>query len=191
MQMPRPAVIAALLLPLAGAGCVTPRNDDHALSDGTPLIHNPVVSGSVAVGQADAPSLSGLDRSHWPQTHYSVPQRDVVHQPVYRSRPVSLTSRSAIQRGEYPVPETAAESISDGTRAIQAIEAVLAPLQAMGELVLMVPRAVLMPPMAPARGPTVPVHRVARAAVLTPATARLSPSETPVHEMPVAPVGEP
>ncbi len=191
MQMPRPAVIAALLLPLAGTGCVTPRNDDQTLSDGTPLVHDPVLSGSAAISQPDEPSLSGLDRSHWPQTSYSVPPRDVVHQPVYRSRPILLASRSAIQRGEYPTPENASESISDGTRATQALEAVLAPLQAMADVVLMVPRVVLLPPTSPARGPTVPSQRVVQAAVVTPVPANVQLPAAPEQAEPTAPVGKP
>lgn len=190
----------ALLLALTGGGCVSPRNDDHTLSDGTQLIIEPVVSLAPGTGQADAPSITGLDRSHWPETTYSVPQRNVVHQPTYRSRPVSIARASAVQRGEYPAIETAGESISKGSLGIQAIEAVLAPMQAMVDVVLMVPRAVLKPPTMPVRGPNVPVHRVAHAVVLAPAPTpanlpavpEVAPTTAPVTDIqPATPASRP
>lgn len=181
---------AALLLLLPLAACVSVTNDDPTLSDGTrlattlPPIENP------AAMQADPPSVTGLSRENWAQTTFSVPQREVTHQPIYRSRPVSLTSETAYQRGDYPTPETAGQFPHDSEGA-QRAEAALEPLLSFADLFLMIPRAVMLPPLSPVRGPTVPVDRVPPAlpqpAVAAPAKAEPA---SPAQPVPAAETGK-
>ncbi|HYD01159.1 MAG TPA: hypothetical protein VEB22_08030 [Phycisphaerales bacterium] len=179
--------IAPLLLTLtlaAVAGCVAARNDDPALADGTRLNTTLPQPAEPTYFEPDVPSLAGLDRSAWPQTVFSVPQREVTHQPTYRTRPVALAKRTAVQRGEYPSEETAGESISDGSRGKQALEGLLAPLHALGDLVMVIPRAVTNHPLTPVRGPLAPVHRVPPSQPTPPAAATTAPPPPPANAPP-------
>jgi hypothetical protein len=177
----RTLLLSSLALGTLGAltGCVTPLNDDPALSDGTPL-HSATTAPVPGAARLDAPSLTtGLDRSGWPQTVYSVPQRDTVHQPIVRSRPVRLARSSAVQRGEYPTEETAGENVTGNSRGAQTLEAVLAPLQTVGDFFLFIPRSFVTPPRTAVRGPLVPVDRVTPLAPTAPAGPAASPPPPP------------
>lgn len=178
-----------MLTMLAGAGCVAPQNDSPAFSDGTVLESMKPLPTEPTYTKADEPSITTLDRSAWPATEYSVSQRDTVHQPTYRSKQVSLTHASAVQRGEYPTAETAGENVTGDSGGDQALEAVLAPLQALADVVLMIPRAFVNKPTAPVRGPTVPVERIPpKPAAVSPVA---TPAVTPAEPAPAAPAAEP
>jgi len=166
--------LLVVLVPVMLAGCVAAENDSPALSDGTVLESMAPPPGSPTYTGPDSPSVTSLDRSSWPETGFNVSQRNVVHQPDYRSEPVKLTHASAVQRGEYPTAETAGESITGGSRPQQSLEGVLLPLQAVAEAFLLIPRAIIAPINTPVRGPDSPVERV-------------PPRQTPQAASPAAP----
>lgn len=143
----------------ACAGCVSTANDQANHSDGSTITAAIPVSDSPTYTTPDAPSVTGLSRQAWPQTVFNVPQREVENQQQYRSKPLSYTKSSAVQRQEFPTPETAGEDVTNGSRSDQALEALVSPFYAIGELIMMIPRAIIAPPATPARTPTEPVER--------------------------------
>lgn len=170
-----------------GSGCVAPQNDSPAFSDGTVMESMKPLPTEPTYTKPDEPSITTLDRSAWPVTEYTVAQRDTVHQPTYRSKQVSLTHASAIQRGEYPTAETAGENVTGNSGGDQALEAVLAPLQAVADVVLMIPRAFVNKPTAPVRGPTVPVDRIPpKPPAVSPVAAPAIPAAEPAPATPAA-----
>ncbi|MFT3686321.1 MAG: hypothetical protein QM783_15610 [Phycisphaerales bacterium] len=157
--MTRPA-LSLLLATALLAGCVSTENDQAVFSTGEPLDPSAITTSAPTYTQPDAPSLTGLDRSHWPRTDVSVPQRDSVHQPTYRSDPVQFAKASAVQRDEYPTDETAGESVTGDSGPAQSLEGIVMPLQAVADMFLMIPRAIFHSPIAPVRGPMIPVDRM-------------------------------
>ncbi len=183
---------AVLLLALPLAACVS--DDNPALSDGTRLSTTVAPSDTPTYAQPDAPSVTGLSRDQWALTNFSVPQREVLHKPTYRSRPVALTDSNAIQRDEFPTAENAG-AFSLDSQGDQRVEALLAPMYALADILLLVPRAIMMPPTTPVRGPTIPVDRVpapAPAPVTVPVTpAPPAPDPAPATNTPPEPINGP
>lgn len=184
MRSPSP-FLPLLLATTAGALCtgcihVSTANDQAIHSDGAVMPSALPPSDTPTYTTPDAPSLTGLDRSAWPVTFFTVAQRDVEHQTLYRSRPISYTHTSAVQRGEYPTAENAGEDVTNGSRQDQALEGLVAPINAAGEVVMLIPRAIMARPTTPARGPTSPVERVPRSSALPAQDAANPPTRKPV-----------
>ena len=88
---------------------------------------------------ADAPSLRGIDRSHWRAIDFIVPNDATVHHPHLATPGPRLDHATARARAEYPTPASALEQ-GGGTGMI-VLEAVAAPLWAACDAVLAIPRA--------------------------------------------------
>lgn len=150
----------ALTVVFAGAGCVSTANDQPVSSSGELLGAARPVPEPPTYTVPDAPSLSGLSRAHWERTDFIVSPREVEHFPTYRSEPALLARASDVQRGEYPTAPTAGQSVTGDSYNVQALEAVLMPLQAVADLALLLPRLVFTPPNSPVAGPLAPIDRV-------------------------------
>jgi hypothetical protein len=138
-------VIAALVVGLTGAGgCVAVDNDSHKIGG---IVAIEAVSAPPAAGMAavpsDGPSLTGADRNNWQRTPYMVPVSSIHHWPQYRFAG-PLLNRTDRQRGISPSATDALEL--SRTNYEQVTEAVGAPVLAIAEAMLIVPRMFIDPP---------------------------------------------
>lgn len=103
---------AAITLALLAGGCVD-RNDRLVIGD----LHTPeaVQAGDAAPETArpdDAPSLRGLDRSHWAPSDYAAAYDGTRHRPHYRTD-LRFTNVTARQLNRYPTLLSALELNGD------------------------------------------------------------------------------
>lgn len=147
-QLPHPTAIARTVLTVAcisAAGCQAVDNDRLTIA-GEPL---PVVAdseghASAPLTEATGPSLTGVDRSNWPEDEIVVWQDGVRHHPHYTSNSPHYANATARQRGEYPTFESSLELGGDG--GAQFWEAFSAPVWGGMDVVLFLPRAVMRGP---------------------------------------------
>lgn len=126
------------LLPLASlllAGCIADNARD-TLGRGTtlPEFDEPRVSRTApADRRPDLPSLTSLDRSHWPEQVVLAEPDGAAHRPTY-ARPHLALHATSRQRGDPPTPGSALEGQGVSRRDLYT-EAFLAPAYALLDLV--------------------------------------------------------
>jgi hypothetical protein len=152
--MIRACMLAAVL---TFAGCVSPDNDritiGHELRTGsfqTAALPEPVA-------QVQTPSVTGIDRSNWARTDFSIPVDGTVHHPTYAKR-VIVADRTARQRGQYPTASTALE-LWGGSADEQEWEALLNQLRSLGDLVLLPLNVILQRPWVRRMSPDIAYER--------------------------------
>lgn len=139
-----PGALAGLLA--VSGGCVSPENDTLLIGRSTTLEALTPAAG------IDLEGGHGNDRSRWGTTIIEAPVHGTIHRPTYA--PNHFLNRSlARHRNLYPTWETATDRCAEGADR-QAEEAVKAHLAAVVDLLLVVPRmVVLVPPDKPVRSP--------------------------------------
>lgn len=169
-----PLLPAALLV-----GCVADGNTRSTLGGGTSEVALPAFAmagddRAARPAYADGPSLratagyglpassadagaSGLDRSGWRASTVVVPVDGVMGHPRYL-RNYTLSDELARQRGDFPTALSATE-LPSNDQASQRGEAVLAPLVATGQALLLVPRMIFVQPWEQVRHTPQPLWR--------------------------------
>lgn len=103
-------------------------------------------------------TLNGLSRDNWPTTWVLVPASEVVHQQTFVTELAPLT-QSPAQRGEYPTLSNSGQYVSSRASKIdQAEQGVVAPLVAIADAAMIVPRVVAQAVMPPHTTPTTPIR---------------------------------
>jgi hypothetical protein len=161
-------LLAMAVLPLAWLGaCAGPLN--HESSIGQP--NDPEHGVELGTINPDAPrpyadqglydespwkrpagSLTGIDRDNWSEQTFLVPVDGTSHQPTYSVHP-DYANELARERGLYPDETTCLDLRSDHSNELQALEAVAAPVYSGLDIVLWIPRAVLVPPWSTVQSP--------------------------------------
>ncbi len=90
-------------------------------------------------------SLTGIDRDNWAQQDFLVPIDGTSHQPTY-SVHQDFAHELPRERGLYPDATTALDLRGEETGELQALEALAAPFYCGLDMVLWIPRAILVPP---------------------------------------------
>lgn len=156
MERTRSASLCLVLLAGLSAGAcvsVADRTDDALVGGRVPLsAFKPVDTtpqpGGPVLPFPPAPETktTKLDRSNWPTTYFFVPGQEIVHQPTYVGH-LPAPATTPRQRGEFPTIEDAGDvSSSDPSRQAQAKQGLIAPVYALGDALLLIPRAVITPP---------------------------------------------
>jgi hypothetical protein len=157
---------AALIPTLMLGGCITPANDRitlgrdvriESLAPAPARPAGPELAAPVGTPITQDPSLLGLDRANWQPTTIQVPVDGIAHRPIYAKR-LHIASRTARQRGEYPNGESALQ-LTGGSIWQQQAEALANPLVAASDLLLFIPRLVLVPPWRVQSSPDVAYER--------------------------------
>jgi hypothetical protein len=143
--------VRPLLLAIASAaalgGCYSQAN--HTLRIGGVVDLNDLDPKAPRVTADGAPSVDGIDRSHWPRQAFTVPQDAVVTAPAY-SPLRRWTVASARQVGDSPgTIDAAMVDPPDNELA----EAILMPLATVYDLVAILPRAIITWPTTPTLNP--------------------------------------
>ncbi len=132
---------ALLLAAIFCSGCATIDNDRLVVAGMEPP---ELASGdepyAAPMREATGPSLTGIDRSHWPEQEILVMQDGVHHHPRFTSNGPRYTNETARQRGEYPTAGSALEL--GGDCEAQVWEALAGPVWAGMDVVLFIPRAI-------------------------------------------------
>lgn len=103
-------------------------------------------------------SVVSLSRDNWEIMPLSVPTDRLEHQPIYHRSQVQ-NDELARNRGQYPTARTANDTISPSTADSEFLEMFTAPLYAIGDIVLFLPRAWETPPWATTRTGFEPYRR--------------------------------
>lgn len=104
-------------------------------------------------------SLAGLSRDNWADTTFYVPVSGIEHKPTYTTDKPRRTDSTARQRGEYPSQRTVVEGSTEDSSGDQAVEALLAPVRAGFDIVMMIPKMVVTPPDRTVSSPRVGYER--------------------------------
>lgn len=132
---------------MCAGGCVMPQNDRITLGQklvSPSLQAAPLAQAEPPPAQVVMPSVTGIDRSDWARTEVFLPVDGTVHGPTYTHR-WQLADKTARQRGQYPTALTALE-LYNGSQGDQQLEALLNPLQSLGDIVLFPIKIVILEP---------------------------------------------
>jgi hypothetical protein len=159
MRPPSVSEITLLAATTALVGCTGHLNqEDDLLGAGTPDLAAPMPGvpeetvASLKPDQADS-----HDRSHWTSVVIEVERRQVEVQPWFVTRPDIVANRAEANRrsrGEYPTLMSSLEEDDDG--GANALEGLLAPLWAVGDLLWSPIRMIQTPPGTTLRVPAEP-----------------------------------
>jgi len=104
------------------------------------------------------PSVIALDRANWEVLRVPVPNALSAHQPIY-TRDILENDTVDRNRGRYPTPASAHQISHPSSGDRQILEAFEAPVAALADIVLFLPRAVVTPPWATTRTGLEPYER--------------------------------
>jgi hypothetical protein len=150
------------LVALAGvallAGCTKQQNDRILVGRGTMLEAFAQAPGAAAETGEPAlreqvPTLRGLDRGNWEPTLVLMPVDGTAHGPLY-AKQWRLANQTARQRQEFPTALSALEQ-AGGSETQQQMEALVNPLLAASDVVLLPVRVILQAPWATRWSPDV------------------------------------
>lgn len=132
----------ALLLGLiAASGCATIDNDRLTVAgDSLPVVAGAEGHEAAPLQQATGPSVTSVDRTHWPEHEIVVWQDGVRHHPHFTSDQPRYAKATARQRGAYPTAESALELGADP--GAQVWEGFAGPVWGGMDVVLFLPRAI-------------------------------------------------
>lgn len=150
MELLRPSSRLIILSTLStltmwlGQGCAVVDNDRTTIGgDEVPALRGHAQRGGTGATAADGPSLVAGSRDHWENAPIVVPIDGTKHHPHYTPAQPNYSS-STRSRGAYPTAESSLTLGSDA--GLQAWEMIAAPFHGAADVVLFLPRAVLMPP---------------------------------------------
>ena len=201
MERTRSAFLCLVLLAGLSAGAcvsVADRTDDALVGGRVPLsAFKPVDTtpqpGGPVLPFPPAPETktTKLDRSNWPTTYFFVPGQEIVHQPTYVGH-LPAPATTPRQRGEFPTIEDAGDvSTSDPSRQAQAKQGLIAPVYALGDALLLIPRAVITPPDTQVRSKVRTARIPTTMQSMTPMPPSAVPPLPPLQASPVRTEGEP
>lgn len=104
------------------------------------------------------PSVVSVSRENWEVLAYPIPSDRVEHQPIYTWNPHE-TTEPARNVGKFPTALSALELSAPTSEDMQILEAVEAPLVALSDIVLFLPRAVFDRPWQTTRTGLMPYRR--------------------------------
>ena len=157
-----PLILAGLSCFLGLSGCAsTEQNARVAIGDEQLRIARP----SEGLVEAQAPSVTSLDRSDWSMPTIHVPVDAIHHWPHGTSMwPAgSTTSDTVAQRnlGHAPTVDSVLQSTTQSSPGLAARDAIAGPLSVVGDAILWIPRMIDAPPGSRATSPTRSYERVA------------------------------
>ncbi len=138
---------------VAGSGCMRDANSRLTLGyegEGNGIVSLQGVSDGPVLVEAEAPSVMGLDRSHWEDRVVLVPNDGVFTYPHLTRLEPLYDDSTARSRGEFPTALSALET--DGDMGSQVWEGVAWPGWVVMDLVLAIPRAFAPPVASPVDG---------------------------------------
>lgn len=162
---------------LAISGCATIDNDRLTVAgDSLPVVAGAEGHEAAPLEQATGPSVTGVDRSHWPEHEIVVWQDGVRHHPHFTSEQPRFAKATARQRGAYPTAESALEL--GANPGAQVWEGFAAPVWGGMDVVLFLPRAVAIGgPGAMVASPDATYSRAPNGALAPPLEAAVEPVE--------------
>lgn len=135
-------------------GCISPENDRLAIGESLRLPATgysgetpppDTTWGKAEAPASPAPSVTGIDRSNWRRTDIAVPVDGTAHNPLYVTNTFAWTDGNARQRGDYPTVESALDEASDVEG--QQWDAVAAPFVGAFDVLAIIPRMFVQPPL--------------------------------------------
>lgn len=130
---------AAALGAMALGGCSQVNNSRlEVAGDLLPAVRPESMTATPLV-KAQGPSLTGVDRSHWDELLYIVPQDGAHHHPRFTTLQPRYADAIPRQRGEHPTAHSALDLSAD--HGGQFWEALSAPVWGAADVVLFIPRA--------------------------------------------------
>lgn len=134
-----PLALGAVAALMCGA-CVTEENDDPAIAGKIRLEALTPAPVNESLAPVDRPHTVA-ERDQWEPILVLVPPDSVAHHPLYRTR-FGEADTNRRERGEYPTPLSSLDLTTRSSERDQQREALLAPLVAAGDVLLMIPRAI-------------------------------------------------
>lgn len=133
--------VSVCLIGCLGAGCATVDNDRLTVADQPlPVTEDAEGRGAPPLKEATGPSVTGVDRSNWPEQEIVVWQDGVRHHPRFTTNQPRYANATARQRGAYPTAESALELGDDG--GAQFWEGFAGPFYGGMDVLLFIPRAI-------------------------------------------------
>lgn len=143
---------ASLLAALASlSGCVRSHNDTgfaltQVEASDYQVTARPAGVTALEAGRSDPLSVRGLSRSNWAIQRETYPVGQVETDPTYVVNH-TLTDSQARQLGEYPSPDSVLQTPNDDDRLVSVGEGFAAPLMALADGALLIPRFLMKPPV--------------------------------------------
>ncbi|GAB5496134.1 MAG: hypothetical protein Phyf2KO_12140 [Phycisphaerales bacterium] len=151
-----------IAIAITATGCAVEDNYRLALDDSVPMQSLPPAVADERSGligstnhddiPGDGPSITGLDRSNFEASKFSVPVDRSYHHPHY-THPITVFDDHARQRGEFPKYTTVFEQ-DDLTMLEQSYEYAAVSVWSVVEFIWMVPSLIISPPWATTYSPT-------------------------------------
>ncbi|RNC82169.1 MAG: hypothetical protein ED559_10420 [Phycisphaera sp.] len=179
-------VLPLIAIALTATGCAVEDNYRLNVNDSVTLQSLPPAVAderSGLIGSADhndipgdGPSITGLDRSNFEASKFSVPVDRTYHHPHY-THPIAVLEDHARQRGEFPKYTTVFEQ-DDPSMLEQSYEYAAVSVWSVVELAWMAPSLVISPPWATTHSPSEEWERASQTTtMLVPGVVTLTQAE--------------